>query len=43
MLNDLFGYFKRNIKKMNHRDIEKAYREMKSIVNMLERELKLNY
>lgn len=41
MLNDLFGYFQRNLRKMSKRDKERAYKEMKSIVVMLEKELNI--
>lgn len=40
-LNDLFGFFRRNVKKMSQRDKERAYKEMKSIVVMLEKELNI--
>lgn len=39
MLMDLFGYFKRNMNRMNDIDKRKAIKEMKSIVKMLEKEL----
>lgn len=42
LLSDVFGFVKRNVKKMSRSDKEKAYKEMKNIVNMLERELKIN-
>jgi hypothetical protein len=40
MLQDLLGYCKRNISKMNARDTQKLHKEMKIIVNILEKKMK---
>lgn len=40
MLTDLLGYVKRNLSKMNARDTQKLHKEMKIIVNILEKKMK---
>lgn len=41
-LRDLFNYMRRNIRKMNEQDKVKMYDEIKRIMKLLERELKIN-
>lgn len=40
MLQDLFGYVKRNVYKMNDRETEKMYKEINQIKLMLEKKMK---
>lgn len=40
MLMDLFGYYKRNHKRMSKKQIVKTKKELEKIVRMMERQLK---
>jgi hypothetical protein len=40
MLQDLFGYFKRNIRNMNDTQKRKMRRELQSIIDLLDKEIK---
>lgn len=41
LLNDLFGYFRRNIKNMSEYEKEQMLYDIKRIQNMLEKDLKI--
>jgi hypothetical protein len=40
VLQDLFGYFKRNIRNMNDNQKRKMRRELQSIIDLLDKEIK---
>jgi hypothetical protein len=40
VLQDLFGYFKRNIRNMNDTQKRKMRRELQSIIDLLDKEIK---
>jgi hypothetical protein len=40
LINDLLGFVKRQLPRMNARDTQKLHKEMKIIVNILEKKMK---
>jgi hypothetical protein len=40
LLNDMFGFFRRNISKMNNDDKKKVHKELKRIMSILEKDMR---